>query len=85
MAIKLGPVQDAENRIKRDFTEFSRLWSKVREDWLDDRCRQFEQQHLTTIGPSLSRVSAAMQEFCDVIRRADKALEDDSVGSDRLE
>ena len=85
MAIKLGPVQDAENRIKRDFVEFSRLWSDVREDWLDDRCRKFEQQHLTTLGPSLSRLSSAMQEFCDVIRRADEALKDDSVGSDRLE
>ncbi len=85
MTIKLGPVQDAENRIKRDFVEFSRLWSDVREDWLDDRCRKFEQQHLTTLGPSLSRLSSAMQEFCAVIRRADEALKDDSVGSDRLE
>ncbi|TWU14990.1 hypothetical protein Pla52o_55270 [Novipirellula galeiformis] len=85
MTFKLGPAQDAENRIKRDFSEFSRLWSEVREVWLDDRCRQFEQQHLSNLGPSLTRFSSALQECCEVIRRAEEALNDDRARSDRLE
>ena len=51
MAFQIGRVADCEGRIQRDFTEFARLWSKVREDWLDDRCRKFEQEHLSSLGP----------------------------------
>ncbi len=85
MALKLGPVQDAENRIKRDFADFARLWGDVKEDWLDDRSRKFEQEHLSSLGPSLSRFCAALHEFFDVVRRADVALKDDLADSDRLE
>ena len=55
MAFNLGRVIDCEGRLQRDFIEFARLWSDVKEDWLDDRCRRFEQEHLSTLGPSLSR------------------------------
>ncbi|TWT80684.1 hypothetical protein CA13_21300 [Planctomycetes bacterium CA13] len=76
MAVKLGPIRDAENRIRRDFIDFARLWGDVRQDWLDDRCRQFEQKHLASLGPSLNRFTAALSEFYEVVRRADEALQD---------
>ena len=37
MSFNLGSLSDSENRIRRDFIEFSKLWLAVREDWLDER------------------------------------------------
>ena len=85
MAFQIGRVVDCEGRIQRDFTEFARLWAKVREDWLDDRCRRFEQEHLSSLGPSLARFTATLHEFCDSVRKADIELKDDHVPSDRLD
>ena len=84
MAFNLGRVTDSENRIRRDFVEFSRLWTAVREDWLDERRARFEHEHLSTIGPSLNRFSAAMSDFCEAVRKADQALKDDRRPSDEL-
>ena len=84
MSIHLGRVSDCEGRIQRDFTEFARLWASVREDWLDDRCRKFEQEHLSSLGPSLSRFTGTLHEFCDVVRKADIELKDDNAASNGL-
>jgi hypothetical protein len=84
MSFHLGRVADGEARIQRDFTEFAMLWANVREDWLDDRCRKFEQEHLFTLGPSLSRFSRTLHEFCDAVRKADIELKDDRAVSDGL-
>ncbi len=85
MAFNLGRVIDCEGRLQRDFIEFARLWSDVKEDWLDDRCRRFEQEHLSTIGPSLSRFTAALHEFTEVVRKAEVALKDDRQSPEGLE
>ena len=84
MSFNLGRVTDCEGRLQRDFVEFARLWTAVREDWLDERCRQFEQQHLSTLGPSLNRFTAALHEFSDAIRKADHALKDSQHTSEEL-
>ena len=85
MAFNLGRVIDCEGRLQRDFIEFARLWSDVKEDWLDDRCRRFEKEHLSTIGPSLSRFAAALHEFTEVVRKAEVALKDDRQAPEGLE
>ncbi len=85
MSFNLGRVIDCEGRLQRDFIEFARLWSDVKEDWLDDRCRRFEQEHLSTIGPSLSRFAAALHEFTEVVRKAEVALKDDRQSPEGLE
>ena len=77
MSLRLGALIDCEGRLQRDFTDFARLWSTVKEDWRDDRCRRFEQTHLSTLGPSLSRFTTALHEFCDTVRKADSALQDE--------
>ena len=84
MSFNLGRVTDCEGQLQRDFIEFSRLWSAVREDWLDDRCRRFEQEHLSSLGPSLSRFTASLHEFTDAVRQADRELRDDRLTSDEL-
>lgn len=85
MAFNLGRVTDCEGRLQRDFIEFARLWTDVRENWLDDRCRRFEQEHLASLGPSLNRFTAALREFSDSVRKADLALRDDQNAADELE
>ena len=77
MSFHLGRMTDCEGRLQRDFSEFARLWARVREDWLDERCQRFEKEHLSTIGPSLNRFAAALHEFGDAIRKADADLRDD--------
>lgn len=77
MSFPMGPITDCQGRLQRDFSEFARLWSRVREDWLDDRCRTFEKDHLSTLGPSLSRFAAALNEFSDAVRKADVDLRDE--------
>jgi hypothetical protein len=85
MAFNLGRVTDCEGRLQRDFVEFARLWTAVRENWLDDRCRRFEREHLSSLGPSLNRFTAALTEFSDAVRKADLALRDDQSPTDELE
>ncbi|NND96252.1 MAG: hypothetical protein HKN47_02855 [Pirellulaceae bacterium] len=84
MAYNLGPLTDAENRFRRDFVDFARLWADVKEDWLDDRCERFEKEHLASLGPSLNRFTAALHEFTAAVRKADRALLDDDSPSDGL-
>jgi hypothetical protein len=77
MLLPTSRLTDCEGRLQRDFSEFAKLWSRVRESWLDDRCRKFEKDHLSTIGPSLGRFTAALHEFTDALRKADMELRDD--------
>ncbi|MGB7343714.1 MAG: hypothetical protein WBD20_05855 [Pirellulaceae bacterium] len=84
MAFQFGTLTDAENRFKRDFIEFAKLWADVKDDWRDDRCRQFEQEHLSSLGPSLNRFSAGLSEFTNKIRKADRLLADEDPTSDEL-
>lgn len=85
MAFRLGRVTDCQDRLKRDYTEFARAWAMVKEVWLDDRCQRFERDHLSTLGPSLSRFSAALTEFSDAVRQAQRELKDDRGSSEGVE
>lgn len=84
MAFNLGRISDGENRIRRDFVEFARLWQGVKEDWLDQQCDKFEKEHLSSLGPSLNRFMGAMHQFAEAVREAEKALQDDQRPSDEL-
>ncbi len=84
MSFQLGPLTDAENRFRRDFVEFAKLWADVKDDWRDERARRFEKEHLSSLGPSLNRFTAALNEFNDVVRKADKQLLDDHAPQDGL-
>jgi len=85
MDFNLGPLFDAENRIKQEFTDFSRLWANVRENWEDERRQRFQREHLDSIAPSLNRFLNELQVFSETIRKADHALEDDNRDAERLE
>ena len=78
MAFRLGMLTECEGRLQHDYSDFARLWSEVMEDWRDQRCRQFEQEHLSTLGPSLHRFVVELREFCDAVRKADNRLKDEN-------
>ena len=85
MPFPLGPINDCESRLQRDFSELARLWARVGEDWSDDRRRRFEQEHLRTLGPSLNRFTTTLREFVDTLRKADRATQDEEESRERLE
>lgn len=85
MSFPLAPLTDCQARLLRDYGDFVRSWGVVKEAWRDDRCRQFEQHHLSTLGPALHRFSAALVEFADTVRKADAALHDDRSAIEELE
>ena len=84
MPFRLGRLIDCDGRLQRDFKEFAQLWANVKEDWRDERCRRFEQEHLASLGPSLQRFTTALHEFCDKLRKADSELADDSESEDSI-
>ncbi|MEM6469551.1 MAG: hypothetical protein AAF802_08255 [Planctomycetota bacterium] len=74
--INLAPLTDAQNRFRRDFTEFARLWQEVKADWRDEPARQFEKEYLQPIGPRLTRLSSCLAEFTELLRKSQQALQD---------
>ncbi|OYP31694.1 hypothetical protein [Rhodopirellula sp. MGV] len=79
--LNLAPLTDAQNRFRRDFNDFARLWQETKEVWKDDRARQFEQEDLSAIAPSLSRFTASLAEFTENLRKAQVAISDTETGS----
>jgi len=72
----LAPLNDAQARFRRDFTELARLWQETKQDWRDDKARQFEQEHLAAIGPSLTRFDSQLSELIETLRKAQAAVSD---------
>lgn len=76
MADPLSPVRDAQTQLREQFGDLARLWREVREGWADERARAFEQRYVQDLGPSLTRLSAALEQFAEDIRKAERALRD---------
>lgn len=83
-AFNLAPLTDAQNRFRREFTDFARLWQETKEDWRDDRARQFEQEFLAPLGPSLSRFASTLSEFTEFLRKSQVAINDTDQHSREL-
>lgn len=82
--LNVAPLTDAQNRFRREFTDFARLWQETKEDWRDDRCRQFEQEFLAPLGPSLTRFSSALGEFTELVRKSQNEIADTDSSSREL-
>ena len=74
--LNLAPLTDAQNRFRREFTDFARLWQETKEDWRDDRAREFEREFLTPLGPSLTRFASTLAEFTETLRKSQAAVND---------
>jgi hypothetical protein len=74
--LNVAPLTDAQNRFRREFNDFARLWQETKEDWRDARAREFEREYLSPLGPSLSRFTATLAEFTETIRKSQAAIAD---------
>jgi hypothetical protein len=72
----LSPVIDGQNRLRQDFKQFAQHWAATKEEWRDGRREQFEREHLQGLGPSLARLSAALDEWRDFVVKSDRELAD---------
>jgi hypothetical protein len=72
----LSPIIDGQNRLRQDFKQFAQHWAMTKEDWRDGRREQFEREHLQSLGPSLARLSAALDEWRDFVVKSDRELAD---------
>lgn len=80
----LGPLYESQNRIHQEFLDFAEQWRRTREGWRDEPARKFEQDSLSGIAPTLTRVAAAMQTFADACRESDSILADPEVGGEQV-
>jgi len=70
----LGPVIDGQNRLRQDFKLFAQRWTTTKETWRDGRREQFERERLQALGPSLARLSAALDQWRDLVVKSDREL-----------
>lgn len=82
--LNIAPLIDAQARFRREFNDFSRLWQDTQQDWRDDRRRQFERDHLASLGPSLSRFTSMLAEFTETLHAAQTAVNDTDGESGQL-
>ncbi|MBB3206625.1 hypothetical protein FHS27_002437 [Rhodopirellula rubra] len=72
----LGPLYESQTRVRQEFLDFAEQWQRTREGWRDEPARKFEQEALSDLAPTLTRVAAAMQTFADACRQSDQLLVD---------
>ena len=70
-------LAEQNGQLRRVFSDFSKLWQATGEFWKDKRRTRYEKQHLTTIGPSLQRLSSMLGQLTDSVSDAEKDLLDD--------
>ncbi|MEM6365024.1 MAG: hypothetical protein AAF745_11390, partial [Planctomycetota bacterium] len=82
--LNLGPLVDAQSRFQRQFQDFAKLWQTAKKQWRDDRARQFEQERLAALGPSLSRFATSLAELTDELRKSQVAVADPRQSNSEL-
>lgn len=75
----LAPLLDGQHRLRSDFKSLAQVWAAAKEQWRDQRRERFAREHLDPLGPSLARLSAALDEFHEVVTKAERQLADDSA------
>jgi hypothetical protein len=76
MTTPLGPLVDGQSRLRSGYQALAQTWADVKEDWRDQRKTQFEREHLAPLGPSLTRLSTAVDDLVQQIILADRELAD---------
>jgi hypothetical protein len=71
-----APLTDAQSRLRSGFKSLAEVWSAVKEDWRDQRRERFEREHLAALGPTLTRLSASLDELRDLVAKSDRDLAD---------
>lgn len=76
MSTPLGPLVDGQSRLRSGYKTLAETWAVVKEDWRDGRRDQFERDRLLALGPSLTRLSNALDNLRDCVVNADRELAD---------
>ncbi|HBJ34574.1 MAG TPA: hypothetical protein DDZ51_07385 [Planctomycetaceae bacterium] len=76
MSTPLGPIVDGQSRLRSGYKTLAETWAVVKEDWRDGRRERFERDRLRALGPSLTRLSNALDNLRDCIIYADRELAD---------
>lgn len=72
----LGSLQETQNHLRSEFSDFAIQWQATKSQWRDEPAKQFEQRYLNGLAPTMTRVSAAATDLADLIRAADRRLDD---------
>jgi len=70
----LGPVIEGQNRLRQSFKLFAQRWTATKASWRDGRREQFERERLQALGPSLARLSSALDQWRDLVVKSDREL-----------
>ena len=70
-------LAEQNGRLRRVFSDFSKLWQATGEFWRDEQRSRYEKQHLAMIGPSLQRLSSMLTQLTDSVSDAEKELSDE--------
>lgn len=75
-AFGTGSLQETQNQLRHEFNEFVHQWQQTKSVWKDEPARQFEEQCLADLAPTLNRVSGAIQSLVEAVHQADRLLDD---------
>ena len=73
---RIPAIQDAENRLRHEWQEFVTAWQTTAETWKDGRRNQFENDHLKELPGMLSRTTAEIANFRELVYKASRSLAD---------
>jgi len=65
-------------RLQRSAARLKERWQETRTVWMDQKQRQFQEQHLDSLPPQISMVLAATQRLAESLEQAEKACADES-------
>ena len=63
-------------RVQRTSAQLKEKWLATRTHWRDQAARDFEKNFLQELAPQISLVVGAVDEFAELMERAEKALAD---------
>lgn len=68
----IGPL----GRLKKSTARLKEVWLEVRDQWDDKASREFEKTFLQPLPAQITLTIAAIHKFADVVKDAERDLED---------
>lgn len=73
---RIASIQDAENRLRQHWQDFSQHWQETAPTWKDRRRQQFEQQYLRELPQLLARTHHEITRFRETLQHVSRLLAD---------
>jgi len=65
-------VNDGHAKLIRASKDFFAHWERIKEDWRDDNCRQFEKKYIDLLQAELMKTRQAMDHIDQILFRLRK-------------